>query len=283
MTWPDARKSLREPFPDSLIGHIPASRGRPELDYVGHAAVTDRLNTHVPEATWTVDREFVHNGQYWILGTMTIGEVSRPEYGDGKDPKEAIGNFIRRAAMRFGVAIDLWSREELEDGSESGEPSSPAGEGEPSPAGPSPANVTAAAGEGTASSEARSPDASTEPAESPPSPPAGEAAGGGVSPPGPSIPSDATKADLLQRLREDAPLQGFHPAQAIARATGRVCKEGDEDKATKNVLQVTLGWLDREREKAGVLTQRDSGVLSQEDIEEVAPNLAQYAKEQAQT
>jgi hypothetical protein len=118
------RKALREPFPKEQIGKLPRTQKRPELDFVGHAAVTDRLNTVAPDWSYTIDEakraRYVdengveHDGAFWIRGTMTIGGVSRPEYGDGADPKEAIGNFIRRAAMRFGVAIDLWSREDLQ-------------------------------------------------------------------------------------------------------------------------------------------------------------------------
>jgi hypothetical protein len=44
---------------------------------------------------------------------MTVGGIDRVEYGDGENPKEAISNFIRRAAMRFGVALDLWTKEDL--------------------------------------------------------------------------------------------------------------------------------------------------------------------------
>jgi hypothetical protein len=105
--------ALRAPFPPEQIGKLPASQKRPALDFVGHAAVTDRLNLHAPGWSYTVDEMFTQGGECWIRGTMTVGGISRTEYGDGKDPKEAIGNFIRRGAMRFGVALDLWSREEL--------------------------------------------------------------------------------------------------------------------------------------------------------------------------
>jgi hypothetical protein len=107
------RTALRAPFPPEQIGKLPATQKRPALDFVGHAAVTDRLNAVAPDWSYTID-EFIPQGEtVWIRGTFTVGGVSRPEYGDGKDPKEAIGNFIRRGAMRFGVALDLWSREEL--------------------------------------------------------------------------------------------------------------------------------------------------------------------------
>jgi hypothetical protein len=107
------RTALREPFPPEQIGKLPATQKRPAQDFVGHAAVTDRLNMVASDWSYTVDELFNHGGDCWIRGTMTIGGISRPEYGDGSTPKEAIGNFIRRGAMRFGVALDLWSREEL--------------------------------------------------------------------------------------------------------------------------------------------------------------------------
>lgn len=110
---PEYRKRLREPFPKEQIGKLPATQKRPALDFVGHAAVTDRLNNVAPDWNYTIDEQFSNDGTFWVRGTMTIGGITRVEYGDGDDPKDAIGNFIRRAAMRFGVAIDLWSRQEL--------------------------------------------------------------------------------------------------------------------------------------------------------------------------
>lgn len=122
MTFTDddvMRQKLREPFPKELIGKLPRKTkdgGTLHLDFVGHAAVTDRLNQAAPGWTFTVDETFHIGPETWVRGTMTIGGVSRPEFGDGKTPKEAISNFIRRAAMRFGVGLDLWSKEELQGG-----------------------------------------------------------------------------------------------------------------------------------------------------------------------
>jgi len=119
------RDWLRKPFKPEQIGKLPATSKRPALDFVGHAAVTDRLNKIAPGWSYAIDERWdglsveyakgveVQVPTFWVRGTMTIGGVSRAEFGDGKDAKEAIGNFIRRGAMRFGVAIDLWSREEL--------------------------------------------------------------------------------------------------------------------------------------------------------------------------
>lgn len=113
----DIWKELRRPFPAGTVGKLP--KGGVMLDYVGHAAVTDRLIEVDPEWTWEPVALNEHGlpaydqqGGLWIR--LTIGGVTRLGYGDGKTPKERIGDAIRNAAMRFGVALDLWSKEELE-------------------------------------------------------------------------------------------------------------------------------------------------------------------------
>lgn len=92
------------------------------LGYVGHAAVTDRLLQADPAWTWeplafdeqglpAVDR----HGGLWIR--LTVAGVTRLGYGDaqgktGPDAvKEAIGDALRNASMRFGVALDLWHKD----------------------------------------------------------------------------------------------------------------------------------------------------------------------------
>lgn len=92
------------------------------VDFVGHADVTDRLLSVDPMWNWEPlgfdsfgSPAFDGNGGLWIK--LTIGEVTRLGYGhaDGKTGgdavKEAIGDAIRNAAMRFGVALDLWRKE----------------------------------------------------------------------------------------------------------------------------------------------------------------------------
>ena len=108
--------ALRKPFPKESIGKLP--KGGVMLDYVGHAAVTDRLLTVDPDWTWepfalgpdglpAPDRE----GNLWIR--LTVCGVTRIGVGDGKNAKERIGDALRNAAMRFGVALDLWAKENL--------------------------------------------------------------------------------------------------------------------------------------------------------------------------
>ena len=94
------------------------------LDYVGHAALTDRLLECDPAWNWEplsfteqglpmVDQ----NGGMWIR--LTVCEQSRLGYGnaDGKKGgdavKELIGDALRNAAMRFGAALDLWHKGDL--------------------------------------------------------------------------------------------------------------------------------------------------------------------------
>jgi len=98
------------------------------LDYVGHAAVTGRLLEVDPNWNWepvafgsnglpAIDAD----GGLWIR--LTILGVSRLGYGSaeivqnspkskGDIIKELIGDAIRNAAMRFGVALNLWHKGE---------------------------------------------------------------------------------------------------------------------------------------------------------------------------
>jgi hypothetical protein len=93
-----------------------------QLDYVSHAWVTDRLLQVDPTWNWepvAFDEQglpkFDENGGLWIK--LTVCGVTRYGYGEpqGRDKfdakKGAIGNAIRVAALRFGVALDLWAKE----------------------------------------------------------------------------------------------------------------------------------------------------------------------------
>jgi hypothetical protein len=113
---PAKATSLRKPFPPESVGKLP--KGGVMLDYVGHAAVTDRLLSVDPNWSWEpmaldqfgspfCDKE----GNLWIK--LTVCGVTRLGVGDGKNMKERVGDAIRNAAMRFGVALDLWAKENL--------------------------------------------------------------------------------------------------------------------------------------------------------------------------
>jgi len=116
----EQQDALRAPFAKEQIQKLPT--GGLQLDYVSHAWVTDRLLQVDPMWTWKplafTDAglpAFDSHGGLWI--ELTICGVTRYGYGEpqGRDKfdmtKGAIGNAIRNAAMRFGVALDLWAKE----------------------------------------------------------------------------------------------------------------------------------------------------------------------------
>jgi hypothetical protein len=110
---------LREPFPAAQIGKLP--KGGILLDFVGHGFLTARFLDVDPEWTWepfALDERGLplldDSGGLWIR--LTILGVTRLGYGDAsgkKGPnavKEAIGDALRNAGMRFGAALDLWCK-----------------------------------------------------------------------------------------------------------------------------------------------------------------------------
>lgn len=142
---------LRQPFPEHHISKLPKETRKQiderkndnscvvwkcevcggahhkkavHLDYVGHAALTDRLLDTDPEWFWeplAIDEHglpaFDQRGGLWIK--LTVCGVTRLGYGcaDGKSGgdaiKEIIGDALRNAAMRFGAALDLWHKGDL--------------------------------------------------------------------------------------------------------------------------------------------------------------------------
>lgn len=141
---------LRAPFPPNQISKLPKpTKGQTDevradfkkgircnicggwhhpkvvhLDYVGHAALTDRLLDADPAWNWepvaiTDDGtpKYDQIGGMWIR--LTVCGVTRLGYGhaEGKKGgdaiKELIGDALRNAAMRFGAALDLWHKGDL--------------------------------------------------------------------------------------------------------------------------------------------------------------------------
>lgn len=139
----DGLALLREPFPAHHISKLPkpykkdSPKGRcnecggyhglpaVHLDYVGHAALTDRLLDADPRWTWepVADPKSlglpVSADGMWIR--LTVCGVTRLGFGcsDGKSGgdavKEMIGDALRNAAMRFGAALDLWHKGNLHE------------------------------------------------------------------------------------------------------------------------------------------------------------------------
>lgn len=107
-------EALRKDFGPDQIQQI--DKGFGPIDTINHALVTDRLNTVLKDDwSYTVDHEFAIDKSYWVKGTFYVAGVGRVEFGEGKDPKKAISDFIKRGAMRFGVGIHLWMKGDPED------------------------------------------------------------------------------------------------------------------------------------------------------------------------
>lgn len=135
---------LREPFPAHQISKLPkpTKKDNPKgkcsecggwhglpavhLDYVGHAAITDRLLDADPNWTWEPLSlkdglpHFDENGGLWIklmvrgVTRLGYGNATDSEYKDkGAREKEVIGDALRNAGMRFGMALDLWHKGDL--------------------------------------------------------------------------------------------------------------------------------------------------------------------------
>jgi len=95
------------------------------LKFIGHAEVTNRLLNVDPFWQWeplAYDErglpQYDGNTGLWIR--LTVCGVTRIGYGDATGKKganavkEIIGDAIRNAGMRFGMALNLWTKSDLE-------------------------------------------------------------------------------------------------------------------------------------------------------------------------
>jgi hypothetical protein len=114
--------------PTDMVGKLPRkgpSGGTIHLDYVGHAAVTrilieaDPLWSWEPVA-WDADgtplirsqgKRLVLWGRLTVLG-RTVLCCGTCDAGKWEPEKELIGDLLRNGAMRLGVALSLWAKEE---------------------------------------------------------------------------------------------------------------------------------------------------------------------------
>lgn len=108
-----------------IVGKLP--RGGINLDFVGHADITkilievDPLWRWVPIA-WNEGRPAIHieNGMATMWAELTVLGHSRLGVGsvraDKPDlDKELVSDFLRNAAMRFGICLSLWTKQEWDD------------------------------------------------------------------------------------------------------------------------------------------------------------------------
>jgi len=141
---------LRQPFPERLISKLPKpTRSQTDevkadfkkgarceicggwhhpkvvhLDYVGHAALTDRLLDADLFWSWEPvawDEQGLPRldklGGLWlrltVCGRTMLGYGSAPGKEGGDAIKELIGDGLRNAAMRMGGALELWFKGDL--------------------------------------------------------------------------------------------------------------------------------------------------------------------------
>lgn len=109
----------------AIVGKLP--KGGIQLDFVGHAEITRTLIEVDPlwwwePASWDggVPAVTRANGFAHMAGTLYIKGVGRIGVGSVKEDKpdvykELVSDFLRNAAMRFGIALSLWSKQEWDD------------------------------------------------------------------------------------------------------------------------------------------------------------------------
>lgn len=119
----ELHRQERVPAPEKVAT---IQRGSISLDYLGHADVTDVLLAHDPLWNWEPVAWTEHglpaviHKDGWPVGLwirLTVHGHTRLAYGTcqaGKDEaiKELIGDALRNGAMRFGIALALWSKAE---------------------------------------------------------------------------------------------------------------------------------------------------------------------------
>ena len=108
-----------------IVGTIP--RNGINLAYVSHADITRILIEIDPSwswqpVAWNDGRPAIHveNGTATMWATLTLLGKSLLGVGSVRSDKpdmdkELIGDFLRNASMRFGIALSLWSKQDWSD------------------------------------------------------------------------------------------------------------------------------------------------------------------------
>lgn len=125
-----------------IVGKLP--KGGIQLDFVGHADVTKMLIEIDSEWTWEptafdangLPAYRVENGMAHMAGWLTVQGVRRLGIGSVAHNKpdllkELVSDFIRNSAMRFGVCLSLWTKQEWDDHSKPAAPAPKAVKAEP--------------------------------------------------------------------------------------------------------------------------------------------------------
>lgn len=115
----DSLRALSEPIDPKLIkqreGWTDYSGNKHMVDYITWSTAADLLDKHTP--AWEFDIEeayYFEEGNYWVCrATITINGVKRRGIGTGagcdeKAIKKAEHDALKRAAVKFGIARELY-------------------------------------------------------------------------------------------------------------------------------------------------------------------------------
>lgn len=125
VTLGDVLTKYAKPDP-SIVQQLP--KGGTKLDFVGHADITRILIEIDPQWSWEpvafddhglpaikVENGLAHMaGWLTVLGVRRLG-VASVAHNKPDLYKELVSDFLRNAGMRFGIALNLWTKSEWDD------------------------------------------------------------------------------------------------------------------------------------------------------------------------
>ena len=115
---------LLSPFPQEMVRKAPAGKFG---DYVPHAHYVERLRDSGIDYKWDCEPVYsTYKGENRIVGakgTITLDgrgsyvgfgdidtfKLDNPKFNDGSNLKDAESDAFKRACMRFGLGVELWS------------------------------------------------------------------------------------------------------------------------------------------------------------------------------
>ena len=119
-----SKEELLKPFPKELVRPAPAGKFG---DYVPHSHYVERLRDsgvqyswHCEPVYWRVDgtKRIVGDkgtitiegmGTYEGFGDVDTFKLNNDKFNDGTNLKDAESDAFKRACMRFGLGVELWS------------------------------------------------------------------------------------------------------------------------------------------------------------------------------
>ncbi len=126
----DKPVKLLSPFTKKLVKKAPAGKFG---DYVPHANYVERLRDSGVKYSWSCEPVYgLHKGENRIVGakgTITIEDMGSydgfgdidtfkldsPKFNDGTNLKDAESDAFKRACMRFGLGVELWSGSDVSE------------------------------------------------------------------------------------------------------------------------------------------------------------------------